>query len=287
MKKLALSIALIFSFQLIQAQTNRALIIGIGNYPSETGWAQIHGDNDVPIITESLVEIGFNKGNIKTLTNSEATKSDIVTGLKNLMSTSQKNDNIYIHFSTHGQQVIDGNGDEEDGFDEAIIPYDAIKEYKKGSYSGENHLTDDELNIYLSSIKKAIGENGNLMVIIDACHSGGGTRSEEDSVITRGTSAKFNHSIKVVGSKKQLKLNWVAISASQSYQTNYEYRFNGTYYGSLSYALKLAFGELTKNETMEEFFTIIEQKREQMKVSKYPQTPSLEGENMYLQKKIF
>ncbi len=284
-RKCFIFIFLISSYAI--AQTNRALIIGIGSYPSKTGWSKINGDNDVPIIAESLLGIGFNKDNIKTLTNSEATKSGIVVGLKNLISICQKNDNIYIHFSTHGQQVIDGNGDEEDGFDEAIIPYDALKEYKKGGYSGCNHLTDDELNIYLSSIREAIGKNGNLVVIIDACHSGGGTRSGEDSVVARGTNIKFNHAITVKGSNKQLKLNWVAISASQSYQTNYEYCFNGTYYGSLSYAVKLAFSELKEGETMTEFFTVIEQKREQMKVSKYPQTPVLEGENIYLQKKIF
>ncbi len=43
----------------ISAQTNHALIIGIGNYPADTEWAQIHGDNDVSLVTVSLVKIGF------------------------------------------------------------------------------------------------------------------------------------------------------------------------------------------------------------------------------------
>lgn len=38
---------------------------------------------------------------------------------------------------------------------------------------------------------------------------------------------------------------------------------------------------------MNDLFTLIEEKRREMRVSKYPQTPTLEGENLYLQQKIF
>ena len=51
----------------LSAQTNLNLIIGIGNYPTETECAQIHGDNDVPLVTESLVKIGLQKPHVKPL----------------------------------------------------------------------------------------------------------------------------------------------------------------------------------------------------------------------------
>ena len=52
----------------------------------------------------------------------------------------KKGDIVYLHFSTHGQPVEDQNGDEEDGWDESIVPIDAYKIYKKGIYEGKNHL---------------------------------------------------------------------------------------------------------------------------------------------------
>ena len=45
----ALLISLFLCFTSV-AQDNRALLIGIGNYPAEYGWNKIHGQNDVNII---------------------------------------------------------------------------------------------------------------------------------------------------------------------------------------------------------------------------------------------
>lgn len=56
-----------------KAQTRRALIIGIGSYPAEIGWSNIHGDNDVPIIFNALIKKNFNAKDIECLKNSEAT----------------------------------------------------------------------------------------------------------------------------------------------------------------------------------------------------------------------
>ena len=41
------------------AQNKLALVIGIGDYPEESGWCKIHGDNDISIVTEMLEENGF------------------------------------------------------------------------------------------------------------------------------------------------------------------------------------------------------------------------------------
>ena len=281
MRLLWLFIFTALSLNSLQAQTQRALIVGIGIYPEERGWGKIHGDNDIPMIREALAGRGFYLQNIMELRNEQATKKSIVNSLNALKSRSQQGDNVFIHFSCHGQQVVDLDGDEEDGYDEAIIPYDANKDYKKGVYEGENHLIDDELNRYLTSIRKKIGQSGTLLVVIDACHSGGGTRGEsaqDDSLIIRGTDQPFLlEGKKLKFNNLKQKLGWVVISASQSYQNNYEYRFESTYFGSLSYAVKLAMGELKSGESYSDFFSLIQIKREQMKVSRYPQRPMIEG----------
>lgn len=274
------------------AQTKRALIVGIGSYPAESGWSKIHGDNDVPLIKQVLQNKGFEKDRIVCLKNEYATKKQIVSTLKSFIAEAKPKDQFYIHFSTHGQQVTDQNGDEEDGLDEAIIPYDAKKTFGMNGYHGENHLIDDELNGYLASIRKKIGKSGSLLVVIDACHSGDATRgrnSDTDTLIFRGTSEVFQLPKKTDKTKRFLpsKLDWVVISASLSNQRNYEYALGNTYYGSLSFSLKLALGELTVQDSFTDLFRLITSKRVEMNVSGYPQRPMIEGDDFYQRQKAF
>ena len=291
MKYLLAFFFLIFGSHAIEAQTKRALIVGIGAYPLESDWGTIHGDNDVPLITDALINRGFSQDHIVKLVNNQATKKNILKKFNLLTDQAQVNDIIYIHFSTHGQQVVDTDGDEEDGLDEAIIPYDACKTFEKGVYEGKNHLIDDELNILLSSVRKKIGKSGSLVVVIDACHSGDATRgkgAKNDSIVVRGTPDIFQ-----AGSKRRFvptlvkSVDWVVISATQPYQNNYEYKVNGIYYGSLSYAIILALPGLTDKDNFASMFKAIQKRREEMDVSRYPQRPMIEGDSYYLNQKVF
>ena len=138
----------------------RALVIGIGEQ-MDKNWAKINGDKDVAYVKEMLVNAGYK--DIHSLVNKQATKASIVSGFKSLANRSQKGDIVYVHFSGHGQQATDVNGDEEDGFDESWIPYDAYLKYGKED-KGEKHLIDDEINVLLKAIRKNIGEKGKLLV---------------------------------------------------------------------------------------------------------------------------
>lgn len=123
-----------------------ALVIGIGKYQPGNGWKDIHGDNDVYLIRHALVNAGFSEENIYTLKNESATKAGILEAFKQLSDKVASGDIVVLHFSCHGQQITDTNGDEADGFDEALVPYDAPSDTKKNAaYTGDNHLTDDEL----------------------------------------------------------------------------------------------------------------------------------------------
>lgn len=74
-------------------------------------------------------------------------------------SRSEKMDVVYVHFSGHGVQVPDTNGDEEDGMDECLVPED----YETGKL-----LSDDWLKAWLMTVNPST----RVVVIIDACHSG-------------------------------------------------------------------------------------------------------------------
>jgi hypothetical protein len=222
------------------------LVIGIGEYPAQSGWSKINGDNDIDIVCSFLSDNGFQREEIVTLENNQATKANIIRQVKSITAAAQTGDHIYIHFSGHGQQITDTNGDEEvdsygERWDEAWIPYDAKKSYAKGVYEGENHLVDDQLNELLRDIRKKIGSTGKLTVVADACHSGDSSRGEEDEeegFIVRGTPIRFEIPQGAAGNKiPGLPIEWVMISACKSYANNYECRVGDKQYGSLSYSL--------------------------------------------------
>lgn len=154
------------------AQNKRALLVGISDYQCVNkygGWNNIHGKNDIDMLYPTLKKCG---ASVSCLYNKGATKTGITKALNVLISQCKKGDIVYLHFSTHGQPFEDESGDEDDGWDESIVPVDAPIEYTKGKYEGENHLIDDELHNYCSRIRKVIGKDGMLYVVIDACHAG-------------------------------------------------------------------------------------------------------------------
>ena len=236
MKKFICIMLLIAASYNLSHATKRALVIGIGNYPEASGWAKINGDKDLPIVRDMLLANGFQSKDIVELKNESATADAIRKALDALVGKAAKGDVIYIHFSGHGQQITDLHGDEEDGFDEAWIPIDAQFSYAKGKYEGENHIVDDQLNQWLSQLRSKVGATGKITVVADACHSGGGSRGDEDETkyVVRGTSDAFVIPANTKPFSGEVgTIDWIFISACKSYQCNYEYK--GT--GSLTYAL--------------------------------------------------
>jgi hypothetical protein len=182
------------------------------------------------------------------LCNREATANNIRKSLISFSEKCKSGDIVYLHFSCHGQPFEDYDGDESDGWDEALVPFDALKEYHQGKYTGENHITDDELNGYLKTIRNKVGPKGIVYVVIDACHAGSSYRGEEDedSIVIRGTDKGFSKSNKQyaprIDKRGKIKVessaqmaNICILEACRSYQVNSEIRNDGKYYGSLSY----------------------------------------------------
>ena len=221
MKFIFFIVSMLFSFVSVMAQTKRALVIGLGEQ-EDKAWAKINGDNDVPLVVEMLRSAGFK--NIDTLVNSKATKAGIVASFRKLESRCKKGDVVYIHFSGHGQQMTDCEGDESDGLDEAWIPYDAYKKYCAKD-RGEKHLSDDEVGRMLMAIRSHVGPNGKILVVVDACHSGSATRdTDADEGAVRGTWDNFiiPESRRKRTKTKAVVQDWLSISACKDYQNNYE-----------------------------------------------------------------
>ena len=236
------------------AQRKRAFLVGISNYDTVlTGyqWNNINGVEDIKLLSPALEQQGYS---ITTLLDEEATHDNIINKLSRFTTNSKKGDIVYLHFSTHGQPVEDLNGDEEDGWDEAIVPIDAYKIYKKGTYEGNKHLTDDQLNKYVKKLRERIGPKGFLYVIIDACHAGTSSRANDDAI--RGTHVGFTYSNKVfkpsVNKKSHYRIesssklsDVMFIEACRPDQVNTEIKVDGKRYGPLSYNIALALSECT------------------------------------------
>ena len=242
-------LSLLLLLPLCGLSAKRALVVGISKYPQDKGelsWPIIHGANDVTIIKPILEKQGFA---VTALINQKATATNIRKALATLVKKAQKSDIIYFHFSGHGQPVEDLSGDEVDGWDEAIIPYDALKRFKKGVYTGKKHILDDEIGVYVNALRRKIGPKGMVYVVLDACHMGSASRADDaddEAVFCRGTNVGFSKTSKPfvpkIDSRSNMRLtkkaNWgnaCFLEACRAYQSNYEAKFNGTYYGPLTY----------------------------------------------------
>lgn len=249
-----------------------ALIVAIGNYPEGGRWKNLSSANDVKYIKAALIKNGFNEKDIDTLINENATKDAIIKALDKLYEQVQVGDIVYFQFSGHGQQIEDDNEDEADGYDEALVPYNAKAAYDPVMYKGQNHLRDDVLNEKLAKIRAKIGGNGSLVVLLDACHSGTATRGSEFS-ITRGEATPFQSpeyptKLKKIrlgaamareegmfSSGKEKAANMIVFSASSPNQVNYETKdLNGLGVGSLSYAFAKALSSMRDGMTYQLLF---------------------------------
>lgn len=237
-------------------------MVGISHYDTAlTGfqWNNINGTEDVNLLTPILKKQGFA---ITSLLDEQATFENIATQLSQFADKTKKGDIVYLHFSAHGQPVEDLNGDEEDGWDEAIIPIDAYKYYKKGVYEGKKHLLDDQLNTYVKKLRDKIGPTGFLYVVIDACHAGTSSRANDETV--RGTKVGFTYHDKVFKPSANKKSHYkIAPSAKQSHvlyleacrpdQVNMEIKVADKRYGPLSYNIAQALQVKPLSTNAEEF----------------------------------
>ena len=271
--RFALMLILLMSCLSSLAGTRRALVIGIGTY-EDPQWMVINGDRDVKIVVEMLKLNGFH--DIVTLEQEEATKSAIVTEFNALAGRCAEGDTVYIHFSGHGQRMTDVDGDEEDGWDESWIPYDAYRKYCDKDH-GERHLCDDEIGVLLTNIRKRVGECGVVAVAVDACHAGDSTRKTAKSGGTvRGVYDNFIIPGKHRANKrKQVPERWLTLSSCLDYQLNQEHPDG---HGKLTRALYALWPEMKgmDNETL--VLTLDAYYQRSDVKGRYPQTPVMTGE---------
>jgi hypothetical protein len=145
----------------------RAVLIGISYAGVRRGCGQLDGPiNDVKCMRQLLCQsFGFPGDCIIMLSDDQRdpfrlpTKDNIRMAMHWLVQGCGYGDSLVFHFSGMGAQVCDDDGDEVDGYDEAICPMDS---FQKGP------ILDDEIN---EVIVRPLVRGVRLHAIVDACHS--------------------------------------------------------------------------------------------------------------------
>src|SRR3954454_18764343 len=143
-----------------------ALLIGINRYPNFAPRGQLAGCvNDVEVMRQVLTgSFNFPESQVALLTDERATREGILGAMKDLVQRVGPEDVVVVHYSGHGSQMTDVEGDEPDGLDETIVPHDS------GRYPHENRdIKDDEIYLWL---KDLTAKTSNVTLIFDCCHSG-------------------------------------------------------------------------------------------------------------------
>jgi hypothetical protein len=262
----------------------KALCVGINqfkNYPSAALQGCVNDAHDMSTLLQT--HLGFKSGDITVLTDSQATKANILSQLKTMVDGAKAGKYTYLIFSlsSHGTQVPDLSGDEPDRADEAFCPHDLAQ---AGNQWDTNHIiVDDELRDLFIQLP----ENVLLEVYLDTCHSGTGLKAidmlldrtprylpppsleafmEVDSKRSRG----LRHGLLEKGIVHQIL--WAACRADQ---TSADANIAGGWHGAFTYFFCKEMNACSNSLSRAD---VLAKVRADLKKGKYNQIPQLECE---------
>jgi hypothetical protein len=142
----------------------RAVLVGINKYVNGNNLKGCRNDvnNMLAYLTETKK---CPESEIVVLKDEFATTRNIKKELVMAISKTKAGDCLFFHFSGHGTQVPDVNGDEADKKDEVLCPHDFDWD---GAW-----ISDD----WLAKAFTPLPEDAFVEVVLDCCHSGTSTRN--------------------------------------------------------------------------------------------------------------
>ncbi|MEV6637506.1 caspase family protein [Actinoplanes sp. NPDC051470] len=247
----------------------RGLCIGINDYPG-TGSDLAGCVNDANDWAAELTARGFEVG---LMLDAEATGEAMRAAMRTLVGEATGGDDVVITYSGHGTWVRDDNGDEPDGRDEALCPWDIAE---KGP------LLDDELYEILSDRARGV----RVVMISDSCHSGSvarfapSTRRDADKVkflppavfLTEDEAARAAKLPRVTAGRPRHAA--LLMSGCADIEFSYDAHFQGRPNGAFTFFALEALRELPDGSTYKDWSARI---GEALPSQDYPQTPSLSG----------
>ena len=267
----------------------RALCVGINDYPYDG--SDLNGCvNDARAWAGLLAEhFDFPSTDIRLLTDAEATKEAVVSGLKDLLSGAGRGDVLVFTNSSHGTYIVDQSGDERN-YDEALCPYDIA----------ERVLLDDELRELFAAVPDGV----RLTVISDSCHSGTVTRAavgenipgfrtpddrrvrflnpalRGDPILANPWKSRPSRQDKYPESE----LREILLTGCTDREYSYDARIGGVYHGAMTYYALQAIREANYRLTWAQLHARLNFLVDD---AGFPQHPQLEGRQANKRRQIF
>lgn len=143
----------------------KALLVGINYTGSKNA---LRGCiNDVKNMSQFLQQkFGYSYDDMVILTDDQSepvrwpTRDNILRAMQWLVKDARPNDSLVFHYSGHGGQTPDRDGDEESGFDDVIYPVD---------FEQAGEIVDDIMH---DIMVRPLPPGCRLTALYDSCHSG-------------------------------------------------------------------------------------------------------------------
>lgn len=263
----------------------KALFVGINKFAKYPQFALngcVNDARDMAALYKDL--LGFKPAEMTVLTDSSATKANIMSRLKAMVAEAKAGKLGYLVFSlsSHGTQMKDRGGDEPDGMDEAFVPYDI--DQNASGWDPARIIGDDEFHDLFVSLPAGVL----LEVYLDTCHSGTGLRNAafglhaarpryvappqqefaERNRRVRGFTLNARSNSKAVAGQHHLL--W---TGCKSNQTSADAYFSGRYSGAFTYhfikVMRESNNKLSRKDVVVKMRTLMK--------NKFSQVPQLEG----------
>ena len=264
-----------------------ALLVGINDYKYVT---KLKGAvNDVENMRQVLVErFGFpdDDQHLLVLRDKQATRDAILKAIKeHLIAKATPASIVVFHYSGHGSQKVDDNGDEIDGYDETLVTYDSGHQ---DPYPNRD-ITDDELYDLLNQLTN---KTSNVTFIFDSCHSGTITRGaalartvERDNRPPAGQRPAPMATARGGDEGKSglhpANSRYALISGSRADEYSYEMGVDGKSYGALTWYLADQIRQTGANATYRDIMDLVKARVTAKYTAQHPQLEGL-GEDQLL-----
>lgn len=184
----------------------------------------VFGDSSIPELrtahkdAQEFTQLMQRKGGVTTvreLTNEAATMAAVESAFTEEASRlTMPGDEVFVYWSGHGALISDVNGDEQDGYDECLLLHDTSRESLASLQ--QSMLSDDRFGRWIQKL-----DGRSVVLIIDACHSGGQSALEKSVGAASRNEFQFLDN-ELVRAKDIGQPNIAMITSSQADQLSFE-----------------------------------------------------------------
>ncbi|MEM9822523.1 MAG: caspase family protein [Bacteroidota bacterium] len=229
-----------------------------------------------------------------SLKNEQATYKNIITGFRKFLCFADGDDIVWFHFSGHGTQQLTARefrDEEANDKDQALVCFYESKEQEQ-----QFLLADKELGKLIEEVntQNANGEivdkgSPHIIITLDCCHSGTGTRSGDEVVAARALTLELpprqmdsylnTDGESTFGSPKIRRSKHIAIAACQSTEKAIDSESGGLFTNAMLRALQESGGEICYADLTSQIDLLMQQHKAEFLVSliSTPQTPQYDA----------